>query len=76
MAVNLAWNYLLLLGAVYDHLDSREREVAGNAYRHWWDAAFQEWVPDKSLAGLSRLIAAADAAWDKADALSQNSDSP
>ncbi len=68
MAVNLAWNFLLLLGAVYDRVDSAERELAGSAYRLWWDAAFQDWTPDKSLGGLSWLIAASDAAWEQAGA--------
>lgn len=64
--VNYAWHYVLLLAAVYDRLRGDVKEVAGQAYARWWQLAFEEWVTDRSLKGLSRLAPAGDEAWDEA----------
>lgn len=68
LSFNGAWNYLLLLDAVYSRLDPGARVIAGHAFQLWWREAFERWEPDQSIRGLSRLIAIADSAWEQATA--------
>jgi hypothetical protein len=66
MAVNLAWNYVLLLQAVRGRLNQKQREESIYALQWWWDAVFSELGEDKSMAGLRALNSAANDAFRRA----------
>lgn len=63
LAVNLAWHYLVLVGAVYDALTPDARAIAGRAFQLWWADAFEQDI-DPSPNGLVSLVATADSAWE------------
>src|SRR5207245_11362777 len=64
LAINLVWNWLVLLDAVHSRLNQAEGQLAREALRCWWQAIYPTTTATSASSSLSQLLMVADKAWE------------